>query len=344
MKRMFPLLLALLLLCGCTAAPAKTEETASKRYEATFLTLFDTVTTIVGYAETEADFTATAQAIHDDLLEYHQLYDIYNEYEGMNNLKTVNDHAREAPVSVDRKIIDLLLFSKDLYTRTGGKVNIAMGSVLSLWHDARELGVQYPDEAALPDRDALECAAAHTDINSIQIDEEKGTVFFTDPEVRLDVGAIAKGYAVQQVCGSAPAGLLISVGGNVCATGPKPETGQPWVVGIQNPDAPEEYLHTIYVEDFSVVTSGDYQRYFTVDGVAYHHIIDPDTLFPADYWRSVTILCPDSGLADALSTALFTLPQQEGQALLDAFGAQAMWVRPDGSILYSPGFREHIRT
>ncbi len=344
MKRMFPLLLALLLLCGCTAAPAKTGETASKRYEATFLTLFDTVTTIVGYAETEADFTATAQAIHDDLLEYHQLYDIYNEYEGMNNLKTVNDHAGEAPVSVDRKIIDLLLFSKDLYTRTGGKVNIAMGSVLSLWHDARELGVQYPDEAALPDRDALERAAAHTDINSIQIDEEKDTVFFSDPEVRLDVGAIAKGYAVQQVCGSAPAGLLISVGGNVCATGPKPETGQPWVVGIQNPDAPEEYLHTIYVEDFSVVTSGDYQRYFTVDGVAYHHIIDPDTLFPADYWRSVTILCPDSGLADALSTALFTLPQQEGQALLDAFGAQAMWVRPDGSILYSPGFREHIRT
>ena len=341
---MFPLLLALLLLCGCTAAPAKTEETASKRYEATFLTLFDTVTTIVGYAETEADFTATAQAIHDDLLEYHQLYDIYNEYEGMNNLKTVNDHAGEAPVSVDRKIIDLLLFSKDLYTRTGGKVNIAMGSVLSLWHDARELGVQYPDEAALPDRDALERAAAHTDINSIQIDEEKDTVFFSDPEVRLDVGAIAKGYAVQQVCGSAPAGLLISVGGNVCATGPKPETGQPWVVGIQNPDAPEEYLHTIYVEDFSVVTSGDYQRYFTVDGVAYHHIIDPDTLFPADCWRSVTILCPDSGLADALSTALFTLPQQEGQALLDAFGAQAMWVRPDGSILYSPGFREHIRT
>lgn len=341
---MFPLLLALLLLCGCTAAPAKTEETASKRYEATFLTLFDTVTTIVGYAETEADFTATAQAIHDDLLEYHQLYDIYNEYEGMNNLKTVNDHAGEAPVSVDRKIIDLLLFSKDLYTRTGGKVNIAMGSVLSLWHDARELGVQYPDEAALPDRDALERAASHTDINSIQIDEEKDTVFFSNPEVRLDVGAIAKGYAVQQVCGSAPAGLLISVGGNVCATGPKPETGQPWVVGIQNPDAPEEYLHTIYVEDFSVVTSGDYQRYFTVDGVAYHHIIDPDTLFPADYWRSVTILCPDSGLADALSTALFTLPQQEGQALLDAFGAQAMWVRPDGSILYSPGFREHIRT
>lgn len=149
--------------------------------------------------------------------------------------------------------------------------------------------------------------------------------------------------ALQILCVRCLLGALFG-GGNVCATGPKPESGQPWVVGIQNPAAPEEYLHTIHVENFSVVTSGDYQRYFTVDGVAYHHIIDPDTLYPADYWRSVTILCPDSGLADALSTALFTLPRQEGQALLDAFGAQAMWVQPDGSILYSPGFREYIRT
>lgn len=343
MKRTVTLLLALVLLCGCAATPAKTEEAASNRYEATFLTLFDTVTTIVGYAQTEADFTSTAQTIHDELLEYHQLYDIYNEYEGINNLKTVNDHAGEYPVEVDQKIIDLLLFSKDLYARTGGKVNIALGSVLSLWHDAREAAVQDPEEAALPDREALERAAAHTDIDSIQIDEEKNTVFFSDPEVKLDVGAIAKGYATEQVCRSAPSGLLISVGGNVCATGPKPESGQPWVVGIQDPDAPEQYLHTIYVEDFSVVTSGDYQRYFTVDGVEYHHIIDPDTLYPADYWRSVTVLCRDSGLADALSTALFTLPQKEGQALLDAFEAQAMWVNKDGSILYSPGFQENIR-
>lgn len=134
-----------------------------------------------------------------------------------------------------------------------------------------------------------------------------------------------------------PAGLLISVGGNVCATGPKPETGQPWVVGIQNPDAPEEYLHTIYVEDFSVVTSGDYQRYFTVDGVAYHHIIDPDTLFPADYWRSVTILCPDSGLADALSTALFTLPQQEGRPCWMPLGHRPCGCAPTAASCTAPG-------
>lgn len=343
MKRTATLILLLVLLCGCTAAPAKSDDTGLNRYEATFLTLFDTVTTIVGYAETEEAFTDTAQVFHDELLEYHQLYDIYNEYEGINNIKTINDHGWEHPIKVDQRIIDLLLFSKELYTQTEGRVNIAMGSVLRLWHDARETGIADPSRAALPDQAALEQAAAHTDIDSIQIDVEESTVFLSDPEVKLDVGAIAKGYAVEQVCRNTPSGLLISVGGNVCPTGPKPESGQPWVVGIQDPEDPEQYLHTIYVEDVSVVTSGDYQRYFTVDGVPYHHIIDPDTNYPAGYWRSVTILCRDSGVADALSTALFTLPQEEGQALLDAFQAEAMWVRQDGTILYSPGFQAYIR-
>ena len=343
MKRTATLILLLVLLCGCTAAPAKSDDTGLNRYEATFLTLFDTVTTIVGYAETEEAFTDTAQAFHDELLEYHQLYDIYNEYEGINNIKTINDHGWEHPIKVDQRIIDLLLFSKELYTQTEGRVNIAMGSVLRLWHDARETGIADPSRAALPDQAALEQAAAHTDIDSIQIDVEESTVFLSDPEVKLDVGAIAKGYAVEQVCRNTPSGLLISVGGNVCPTGPKPESGQPWVVGIQDPEDPEQYLHTIYVEDVSVVTSGDYQRYFTVDGVPYHHIIDPDTNYPAGYWRSVTILCRDSGVADALSTTLFTLPQEEGQALLDAFQAEAMWVRQDGTILYSPGFQAYIR-
>ena len=343
MKRTATLILLLVLLCGCTAAPAKSDDTGLNRYESTFLTLFDTVTTIVGYAETEEAFTDTAQVFHDELLEYHQLYDIYNEYEGINNIKTINDHGWEHPIKVDQRIIGLLLFSKELYTQTEGRVNIAMGSVLRLWHDARETGIADPSRAALPDQAALEQAAAHTDIDSIQIDVEESTVFLSDPEVKLDVGAIAKGYAVEQVCRNTPSGLLISVGGNVCPSGPKPESGQPWVVGIQDPEDPEQYLHTIYVEDVSVVTSGDYQRYFTVDGVPYHHIIDPDTNYPAGYWRSVTILCRDSGVADALSTALFTLPQEEGQALLDAFQAEAMWVRQDGTILYSPGFQAYIR-
>lgn len=341
MKRVCAAVVLCALLCGCAAAPAG-EEGGQKRYEASFLTLFDTVTTMVGYADSQETFTAQAQQIHDELLEYHQLYDIYNDYDGMNNLKTVNDNAGIAPVEVDARILDMLEFSRELYEETGGRVNVAMGGVLSLWHDAREAGIEDPANAYLPDQDALEEAARHADWSNVVIDEEAGTVYLADPDMSLDVGAIAKGYAVERVCETAPAGMLISVGGNVRATGPKPD-GSPWVVGIENPDG-GDFLHTLYVEDSSVVTSGDYQRYYLVDGQRYHHIIDPDTLYPATRWRSVSILCEDSGIADGLSTALFTLSQEDGQKLLDAFDAEALWMTQDGELLYSPGFQAMVRT
>lgn len=335
-------LCALLLLTGCSAGTPVEQ----KKYQATFLTLFDTVTTIVGFAASEEEFSAQAQSVHDELLVYHQLFDIYNDYEGIHNLKTVNEAAGRSSVAVDRKIIDLLLASKEFYKATNGQVNVAMGSVLSLWHEARSDGVNDPVNAYLPDEAALREAAEHTSLDAVVIDEAASTVFITDPLVRLDVGAVAKGWAVQQVAQNAPKGLLLSVGGNICATGAKDEKGTPWIVGVQDPDNAEEYLHSIYVyaDRGSVVTSGDYQRAYAVDGKVYHHIIDPDTLYPAAYWRSVTIACADSGAADALSTALFLLPLEEGRALLAQYNAEAMWVDADGNIFKSDGFEKLIRT
>ena len=136
--------------------------------------------------------------------------------------------------------------------------------------------------------------------------------------------------------------MLISVGGNVCATGPKPGD-TPWVIGIQNPEG-GEYLHTVYVKTGAVVTSGDYQRTYWVGDQSYHHIIDPDTQMPARYWRSVTVVCEDSALADALSTALFLLPLQQGRALVQAAGAQAYWLDTQGQEFTTPGFDAIIRT
>ena len=336
------LILVLWLLTGCAGEePAAPEQ---KQYTATFLTLFDTVTTIVGRSDSQEAFTAEAQAIHDELLEYHQLFDIYHEYEGLNNLKTVNDSAGIAPVQVDGRIIGLLQDCLRYYEYTGGQVNPAMGSVLALWHEAREEGFNDPSNARLPDRDALENAALHMDPGCIVIDEEASTVYLSDPQMRLDVGAVAKGWSVQRVCENARSGLLISVGGNVCATGAKDSAGTPWVVGIQDPQGGDAYLHTLYLTKGSVVTSGDYQRCYVVDGELYHHIIDPESLCPSRYWRSVTIVCDDSGLADALSTALFLLPLEEGMELLTQCGAEAMWVDQAGERFYSPGFEEMIRT
>ena len=339
MKRFFPLLLALaLLLCGCDGA-----RTEQQQYTATFLTVFDTVTTVVGRDTSEEAFTEKAQAVHDGLLVYHQLFDIYHEYEGLNNLKTINDHPGEA-IEVDRAVIDLLTDCKAYYELTDGRVNAAMGSVLQLWHEARNDGLDDPMHAYLPDAEALAEAAKHTSWDSVVIDPENSTVTITDPALRLDVGAIAKGWSVQRVAETAPEGLLISVGGNVCATGPKDESGTPWVVGVQDPDGGSAYLNTLYLTKGSMVTSGDYQRTYLVDGEFYHHIIDPDTLYPGRLWRAVTVVCPDSGLADALSTALFLLPMEEGQKRLVACDSVAMWVDAEGELYYSTGFEDLIRT
>ena len=332
MKRLLWLVGVLLVLSGCG--------TGLQRYEATYWDVFDTVTTVTGYAAGQAEFDAAAREIHDALLEYHRLYNIYESYDGLRNLKTVNDQAGIGPVPVDTRILSLLQFAQTAWTETGGRVNAAMGSVLALWHDAREQALEDPDRAALPDRSALEEAALHTDLSALELDLEAGTAFLTDPDMALDVGALAKGYAVEQVAAAAPDHFLISVGGNVCATGPKPD-GTPWTVAVENPDG-GDFLYLLSVEDRSVVTSGDYQRYFELDGVRWREILDPDTLEPAAYWRSVTVVADSSAAADCLSTALFTLPQAEGQRLLDQWGAEALWIGRDGAQVMSPGFSAYL--
>ncbi len=340
MKRIIVLLLLLCLILGGCQLP----EFEQKQYTATFLSMFDTVTTVVGKAESEEAFGAKVQPIREELEKYHKLFDIYEEYDGIVNLKTVNDKAAIAPVFVDKEIIEFLVDCKKYYNDTNGSFNPAMGSVLSLWHEAREDGLNDPENAYLPNEDALESAAEHMDANNIILDTENSTVFFADPKLKLDVGGIAKGWSVQRVCENAPNGLLISVGGNVYATGAKNEQGEPWSVGIQNPENGEDYLHILNIKGGSVVTSGSYQRKYAVGGKLYHHIIDPETLFPSTQWVSVTVVCEDSGLADVLSTSLFILNREEGQALLNEFGAEAMWLDQDGNKFYSPDFRELIRS
>ena len=349
LKRAAALLIAALLLAltGCSVPEDGTEPSDGAeltRYQASFLELFDTVTTVLGYSSSEEEFEAEVQTFKDELRTYHELYDIYNDYEGVNNIKTINDNAGGGPVEVDQKIIDLLLFCRDMYEKTGGKTNVMLGSVLSVWHDAREYGIDNPGEAYLPDMAELESAMEHTGFDRLVIDDEANTVRITDSEASLDVGAVAKGYAVQRVCETMPEGLLVSVGGNVCATGPKPSDGSAWVIGVQDPDGTaSEYLLRVNISEGSLVSSGDYQRYYTVGGVRYCHIIDPATLTPPTLWRAVSVIYSDSGAADALSTALFCMDRESGTELLAEFpGAEALWIAPDGELIMSEGFGEYL--
>ncbi len=345
LKKLTAVFMMMILVFHLAACANAQEE--KKRYEAEFLMLFDTATRIIGYAGSEEEFNEQADLIYDSLEEYHQLYDIYNDYDGVSNVKTINDQAGIAPVRVNQKIIDLLLFSKEAYEMTDGKVNVAYGAVLKIWHDHREAGMEDPEKASLPDMEQLKEAARHTDISQVVIDEENSTVYLADPDMRLDVGAIAKGYATEQVALIAEKNGfingLISVGGNVRAIGTR-DDGTLWRVGIQNPfDQNGEDISKISLTDASLVTSGVYERYYTVDGKNYHHIIDPETLYPAEYFLSVSILCPDSGLADALSTSIFNMPYEQGLALVESLTATgALWVFPDGTVKSSSRFENFI--
>jgi thiamine biosynthesis lipoprotein len=346
-RKILASLIVTILILNLTACATVKEQT---RYQAQFLELFDTVTTIIGYSENKDDFSEFAQMIYDNLKELHELYDKYHDYEGINNIKAINDNAGIQPVKVDQRIIDMLLFSRKAYELSGGRVNIAFGSVLEVWHDYREEGTEDPTVAKLPPMELLKEKSQHTDINKMIINEEESTVFLEDPEMSLDVGAIAKGYATERVAQIAIekgyTNGLLSVGGNVRAIGSRAEKEKAWNVGIQNPDleSEDQYLYILNLEDLSLVSSGDYERYYTVDGKEYHHIIDPATLMPAEYFTAISIVTKDSGLADALSTSIYNMSYEEGLALIeDLPGTEALWVFKNGDMKYSSGFQALIK-
>ena len=221
------LIMTLLLCTGCQARE-------KKRYQASYLTLFDTVTTILGYEEDQDIFSAEAARIHDQMEAYDHLYDIYHEYPDLVNLCTVNRHPGET-FTVDQRIIDLLKLAREADEFSGHRTNAMFGAVLRIWHEVREEGIEDPESARLPELSELEAAAGHTGFEYLEMDEAARTVRLTDPEASLDVGALAKGYAVQKVCETLPEGYLLSVGGNVVATGPKPD-GSAWLAEGQTPE------------------------------------------------------------------------------------------------------------
>lgn len=338
------LLVMILVLTGCTAANKKAEATSAyQKFSGTFFGSFDTITTVIGYAKDQATFDAAFQQVSDMFARYHQVFDAYNSYEGVNNLWYINEYAGQGPVKAEKELIDLLLWLKEKQPGTNGKVNVAMGAMLRVWHNYRTIGTE------LPPMETLTEAYAHSDFDQVIINEAEGTVHYADPGILLDLGAVAKGYTVEIVAkalldGDMPS-FIISAGGNV-RSGEKPLDGRArWGIGIQDPAFPSANKDVLYFKGLSAVTSGDYQRYYTVDGVNYHHLIDPATLMPGNYMRAVTVVTEDSGLADLLSTTLFLMSVEEGKAFLEAYPeVEAYWVLHDGTVHYTDGMAAMLRS
>ncbi len=351
-------------------------------HSVSYLDVFDTVTTITAYTADAAEFAALSERIHNELMEYHKLYDIYHEYSGLYNACTLNREIsgksgangndgeksadtgislREAKKQIPEALYELLERSVEFYDLTGGRVNIAMGPVLSIWHEAREYGNENPDKAYVPRVSELAEAGKHCDLGNLVLHDDC-SISVKDIMTSFDFGAVAKGFATEKVAQSLEkdgyTGILLNVGGNIRAVGAPP--GGAWNIGIDNPAADTEkndswlqqassskattdlYVTVVGITSQAVVTSGDYQRFYTVGDRRYSHIIDPETLFPADKVSSVTIICDDSALADALSTALFIMAPNEAIKFAESLDSvEALVVCKSGAILKTAGFSEY---
>lgn len=330
----------LVFMTGCPQT-AHTAEPLGKVY----FTYFDTVSYIYSYAgDTEEVFEENTAVAARILEEYHGLFDIYYEHSGINNLCTVNKNAGGEPVKVDRRLIDFILYAKELYSLTSGEMNIMMGAVLRPWHACRTAASSDPANASIPSDEELNEAARHTSFDLLEIDEEALTLRISDPAASIDVGAIGKGYATEMAARALEelgvTSYVLNIGGNIRILGSKPD-GSGWLTGIKNPADPDNsYAEYITLSNTSCVTSGIYERFYTVGNERYHHIIDKDTLMPASYYMSVTVITKSSGLADALSTALFAMSYEDGLKLIGSIGdTEVLWITPEGEKLMTDGFK-----
>ena len=323
MKKAMALLLSLILLLGpmggCSAQP---EQVSRTDY------LLDTVVTLTLYGATEADLDAAFREIR-------RLGDLLDAYAPFSDLGWLQAAAGQKPVTVSPETMELLLFARQMYERTGGYLDVTVGPLIDLW-DIRNGGYY-------PTGEELGAALGLVGMDDLILDEAGGTAFLTRPGMRVDLGALAKGYIADKVKAlllerGVQSGVL-DLGRNILLIGEKPGH-TPFSIGVKSPVDAGELVRILSLRDKSLVTSGTYERYFEHDGRRYHHVLDPFTGFSADTGLlAVTILSESSLWGDALSTACLLLGTEKGMALVDSVpDAEALFVLADGSIVTSAGF------
>ena len=305
-----------------------------------FFGYFDTLSTVKIYESDEKELERTKAELRSLLEEYDILLDRYEQHDGTVNLYSLNQNAGVDKLTIDKKLFDAIELGKQMHVLTDGECNIALGSVIELWHDARSVALSDPDSAYVPSSEAISDALLHTDIDSVILDKDELSVCITDAALSIDLGAIAKGYVAQRTSERllelGYEDFLINLGGNVLARGKKRD-GTNWTAMIEDPLASEREWDTnvISLHSQTLVTSGSYQRFYTVGKKNYSHIVSKDDGMPPEHFVSVSILAPadSSCLADALSTALFCMDIESGKRLISSLdGVDAVWLYPDGSV------------
>lgn len=328
--------LVVMILCGCSTQESKFSES--------FLS-FDTYIDVTVYANKEADANVYIEEAKELYENYNKLFNSFQSYEGINNVKTINDNAGSKPVIVDKDLYELIKKAKTYYNSGLKKNNIALAPV-TIEYTNRYNAYEAGKKVSNPSTKVLKEKAKCVNVNNIILDDVKRSVFLKDKCNRLDVGATAKGYATGLVAQKLKDdGLqhgLINAGGNVVAINDKPD-GSDYVIGVANPADPSTYNIKVSIKDTNVVTSGDYQRYYKVDGKVMHHLVDPDTLEPGRLHRSVTIVTPDGFDADYFSTEAFLSKESRIKELAKKYKFGYIIVDKDNKITVSDDLKNAVK-
>ena len=266
--------------------------------------------------------------------EYHKLTDRYNSYPGITNLYTINNNVlNDEYLEIDMKLYDLIEYGINMHKLSNGKVDISMGNVIDIWKGYRESGLGVPTLEELK-------YVNYNSINQIELKNNK----IKNNNLNLDLGSISKGYTTK-IVGEYLKNIglnkyLINAGGNVLAgTSYKKDK---YKIGLENPNNQNDIFKIINIENKAVITSGGYNRYYEYNGIKYHHIIDPDALFPLNNMKSVTVITSDSAYGDFLSTYLFLLTVDEGiEYINDLEDVEAIWYLNDDTIKTSKGIQKY---
>lgn len=270
--------------------------------------------------------------------------EVMSDYKADSQLSQVNRDAFKEPVPVNDDLFEVLRIAAEYSKQTGGAFDITVGPIVDLWRQAEEIK-HLPTEAELAQ------ARSKVGFEKLILNQAEKTVRFEVDGMRLDLGGIAKGYAidlaVEAMQKAGAIGGLIDVGGDVRCFGPPSDNKESWLVGLQDPTVEGQLLLVLKLRDMAVATSGGYRRFAEVDGKKYSHIINPVAGSSADELVSVSIIARTATAADALATAVSVLGREKGLELVDSLVETEAILVPAGKIgglIHTEGVRRYVDT
>jgi len=255
-------------------------------------------------------------------------------------VQKINESAGQDQVTAPASLVSVLDSARRVSELSGGAFDVTIGAVYRLWDFASEDGARPPAPGAIAEN------LQNVDYTRVEFSATSGTVRLPAKGMRLDLGGLAKGYAidaaVRALKDAGAQNFIVNAGGDMFISGRR-LNGERWRIGVRHPRRPGELMCTLFLTDCAVVTSGDYERRFEYNGNLYHHILDPKTGYPATACQSATVVAKEATVADALATAVFVMGPKRGLQLVDRLtGVEALIVDADGMHWHSKGFAQFL--